>query len=64
MSGKSQAIGDFVIPRPSQTYPTLGRQFRNHQRHLPRRVFNFISRECLGRSGNDKIPDGLGFPDT
>ena len=55
MSRKSQTIGHFVIFRPSQTFPTQG----DNQRHLPRRVF--ISRECLGRSGNNKIPDGLGF---
>ena len=57
MSGKSQIIGDFVISRPSQTFPPQG----DNGRHLPRRVF-ILSRECLSRSGN-KIPDGLGiFP--
>ena len=59
MSGKSQTIAfvDFVISRPSQTSPTQG----DNGRHLPRRVF--ISRECLRRSGNNKmIPMVLDFP--
>ena len=55
LSGKSQTIGDYVISRPSKTFPTPG----NSERHLPRRIF--ISRQCLGRSGNNKIPDDLGF---
>ena len=55
MSGKSQTIGDFVVSRPSQTFPTQG----DNGTHLPRRVFK--SREHLGRSGNNKFPDGLGF---
>ena len=56
MSGKSQTIGDFVISRPSQTFPTQG----DNGRHLPRRVF--VSWECLGPSGNSKTPMVWDFP--
>ena len=58
MSGKSQTIGDFVVSRLSQTFPTQG----DNGRHLPRRVF--ISRECLGHGREmTKSPMVWDFPD-
>ena len=55
MSGKSQTIADFVISRPFQTFPS----YENTTRLMSPIVS--LSRKCLGRSGNNKIPDGLGF---
>ena len=47
---KSQTIGDFVISRS------------RHSRLRETSTSScFHSRECLGWSGNNKIPDGLGL---
>ena len=66
MSGKSQTIRDFAVSRPSQILPTnentnhLGWSGTNRKRfYFP--DASQISAENLGRSGNSKIPDRLGF---
>ena len=51
VSGKCQTIVDFVISRPSQTFPTQG----DNGRHLPCRVFKIPDGLGFSRHENQAI---------